>query len=156
MKKTKLLMPILGVGAVAATVAPVAAMTGCTKVEIGEFSIAQKGPTQQGDTNFKLKLTWNEFEKESKNEIVVQMITGSIILGEEHLTFADLTADCVTISKELNEQGYSDIKISFEEGKEIGQIGTYKGNLTLKYTEGGTEPITYKINGFDVVVSGKQ
>ncbi|XQP55136.1 MAG: hypothetical protein ACOQNV_03310 [Mycoplasmoidaceae bacterium] len=33
MKKTKLLMPILGVGAIAATVAPMVAITGCNKEE---------------------------------------------------------------------------------------------------------------------------
>ncbi|XQP55134.1 MAG: hypothetical protein ACOQNV_03300 [Mycoplasmoidaceae bacterium] len=57
MKKTKLLMPILGVGAIAATVAPMVAITGCNKEEEAAIKVVSIRSDNYRTFFFTLKYT---------------------------------------------------------------------------------------------------
>ncbi|XQP55133.1 MAG: hypothetical protein ACOQNV_03295 [Mycoplasmoidaceae bacterium] len=67
MKKTKLLMPILGVGVVAATVAPMVAMTGCNKEEAAMKVVSI---STNDSINFTFTLKYSKFIQDHSYAVI--------------------------------------------------------------------------------------
>ncbi|XQP55138.1 MAG: hypothetical protein ACOQNV_03320 [Mycoplasmoidaceae bacterium] len=108
MKKTKLLMPVLGVGAVAATVAPMVAMTGCNKGEeevIDVLSAENLSAEYNEPQKATIILKWNGWTKGQKETIKIIDFSGRI-------TFADNKSEDITVKKET----YAEIEGKFNDG----------------------------------------
>ncbi|XQP55135.1 MAG: hypothetical protein ACOQNV_03305 [Mycoplasmoidaceae bacterium] len=141
MKKTKLLMPILGVGAIAATVAPMVAMTSCNKEE-SPWQVFNVTDSESDHKTFKFDMKYTKSLTEGV-QYSTKTIGSSIPPGVDSITLGGLDEDLVIhdcyieLTEALEQNESKKVSFSFElfkkEGKKV--LGTFSITVTCVYQE---------------------